>query len=442
LEPASSSSYQVGYDFLGILICLVFSAFFSGTETALTALSNARISQLSEQYPYLNRLLKRWQEKPALILSTILIGNNLVNILGAVLAGRIANYYLQDYAEAAAVGVMTFIVLMIGEITPKTYSKLNSERVVKAVIPFLQLIDLILYPFSFLLSRFASRLVRILGSRNPSDTSGISQSEIEYLIKTGSRLGVFDQKEHADLLNSALDFRETLVEEVMIPRTSAHFLSDSVTVAEAMEKISEWGNSRIPVYHDSFDQVVGLLFSKDLIQLQITRQISLDDSITGIIRKPLLYVPERQKIQKTLSLMQADRIHLAIVLDEYGGTSGIITLEDILEELVGDILDEYDSENIVILKGPGNRLVVDAGMSVDDLSEKLGIPFPDNNDYHSVGGFLISQSGNVPQKGYKFRYRSLQFRVIDADKRHIKKIEIRQIMAPSESTADLDSAEG
>lgn len=437
MEPASSSSYNVGFDILGVGICLLFSAFFSGTETALTTLSNAKIDNLCQQYPYLRRMLKRWQEKPALILSTLLIGNNLVNILSAILGGRIANYYLHNYAEAVAVGTMTFIVLMIGEITPKTYGKLNSEQVVKGAVPFLRLIYLISYPFSFLLSRFASGLVRILGSKNVTDNSGISQSEIEYLIKTGSQQGVFDQKEHGDLLNSALDFRQTLVDEVMIPRTSAHFLNDTTTVAEAMEKISEWGHSRIPVYHDNFDQVKGMLFSKDLIQLRISNRVGLDDPISAIIREPLLFVPERQKIQKTLKLMQGDRIHLAIVLDEYGGTSGIITLEDILEELVGDILDEYDSEHIIVLKGPGNRLLVDAGMSVGDLSEKLGITVPESGDYHSIGGFLISQTGNVPQKGYKFHFRNFQFRVIDADKRHIKRIEVRQISSPDESPSEL-----
>ncbi len=414
-------------EFVSVLFCLLFSAFFSASETALTVLSESKAHQLIEKHPLVAALLRKWMTKPSLLLSTILIGNNLVNILASVLAARIAHHYLGSYADAAAVGLMTLLILILGEVTPKTYAKLNAERFVVPALLFLKIFDFLFLPLSVVLSKFSRLLVRLLGGKD-TGTEGLTLTghDIAYLIKKGSEHGIFEEKEQGELLSSVVEFKETLVSEIMIPRTDAHFLETTDTVGEALRKISEWGHSRIPVYEESVDNVKGILLAKTLVSQFTTGSIDLKQPIAPYLRKPVLFAPESQKISETLKAMQARRTHMAVVVDEFGGTSGIITLEDILEELVGDIKDEIDKEEDPITTLKDNIISVDAHISIYDLEEELGIKLPEDGEYNSLGGFITAQAGCVPAKGYKLEYQGYFFRVAESDERHIARVEIRK----------------
>ncbi len=418
----------VQFEIIGVIVCLIFSAFFSGTETALTALSDTKVHHLLEKHPYAAGLLKKWMVKPSLILSTILIGNNLVNILASVLGANIAHHYLGSWADAAAVGVMTFILLVFGEITPKTYAKLNAEKVAVPALFMLRLFDMLFSPLAIILSKFARLLVRLMGGKDSGNEGlNITEHEIEYLIRKGSEHGVFEKEEQGELLSSVVEFRETVVGEIMIPRTDAHFLETTDTIGEAMKKISEWGHSRIPVYEESVDNVKGILLAKSLVADFTKGGVDLDRPIAPYLRKPVLFAPESQKINETLKTMQAKRTHMAVVVDEFGGTSGIITLEDILEELVGDIKDEVDKEEDQITKLKDNVISVDAHISIYDLEEEIDIKMPEDGEYNSLGGFITAQAGFVPAKGYKFEYQGFLFRVAESDDRHVTRVEIRKL---------------
>ncbi|HOW51659.1 MAG TPA: hemolysin family protein [bacterium] len=415
-------------EIIGVVVCLIFSAFFSATETALTTLSDTKVHHILEKHPHAAALLKKWMIKPSLILSTILIGNNLVNILASVLGANIAHHYLGSWADAAAVGIMTFIVLIFGEITPKTYAKLNPEKVAVPALFLLRLFDLLFSPLAIILSKFARLLVRLMGGKDSGHEGlNITEHEIEYLIKKGSENGVFEKEEQGELLSSVVEFRETVVGEIMIPRTDAHFLETTDTVGVALKKISEWGHSRIPVYEESIDNVKGILLAKSLVAEFTKGGVDLSRPIAPFLRKPVLFAPESQKINETLKTMQAKRTHMAVVVDEFGGTSGLITLEDILEELVGDIKDEVDKEEDPITKLKDNVISVDAHISIYDLEEELEIKIPDDGEYNSLGGFITAQAGFVPAKGYKFEYQGFLFRVAESDDRHVTRVEIRKI---------------
>ncbi len=422
------SDPSVQLEIAGVVICLIFSAFFSTTETALTALSDSKIHHILEKHPYAAALLRKWMVKPSLILSTILIGNNLVNILASVLGATIAHHYLGSWADAAAVGIMTFIILIFGEITPKTYAKLNAEKVVVPALFILRLFDLLFSPLAIILSKFARLLVRLMGGKDSGHEGlNITEREIEYLIRKGSEHGVFEKEEQGELLSSVVEFRETLVGEIMIPRTDAHFLETTDTIGDAMKKISEWGHSRIPVYDESIDNVKGILLAKSLVAQFTKGGVDLNQPIAPYLRKPVLFAPESQKINETLKTMQSKRTHMAVVVDEFGGTSGIITLEDILEELVGDIKDEVDKEEDQITKLKDNVISVDAHISIYDLEEEIDIKMPEDGEYNSLGGFITAQAGFVPAKGYKFEYQGFLFRVAESDDRHVTRVEIRKI---------------
>ena len=423
---------------LGVVLCIILSAYFSGTETALTALSNAESEKLAKKWKFIAPVIKRWNANPALVLSTILIGNNIVNILGALLSGKIAYHFLSDYqtgvADAVAVSVMTVMVLIFGEVTPKTFAKINPGSWLVPSLIFLRMFQWILVPFSHVLSKFAQMVVKLMGGE--MQTTGLTQTDIEHLIRLGNHQGVFEEVEQGELLTSVLEFKYTMVKEIMLPRTDTHFLDSETTLEEALDKIEQWGHSRVPVFGESVDDIIGILYVKDLVSL-IKPDVDLSKDISRLVRTPVSFVPETQKINETLKTMQAGGTHMSIVVDEFGGTAGIITLEDIIEELVGDIRDEDDKEEDYIVKIKEDEIIVDAHISISDLEEELDIMIPDDGEYNSLGGFLISEVGNVPPEGFIFKYSNYEFTVVESNERHIVKIRIK--IHPSENGNDTQT---
>jgi len=427
-------------ELVGVVVCIIMSAYFSGTETALTALSEIKTSVMGERYPFIQPVFKRWAENPGIILSSILIGNNIVNIFGTLLGGNITYKLMSDYnpaiADLTAGTVMTVLILIFGEVTPKTFAKVNPDKVIVPALFIFRMIEWILLPFSYILSNFAHAVVRIMGGQKGQ--SGLTQTDIEYLIEKGNDQGVFEQEEQGELLSSVIEFKHTLVKEIMTPRTDTNFLETDTTIKEALDKVEEWGHSRIPVFEDSLDNIRGILYVKDMVTLITKEKTVLSDTINTIIRTGVFYVPETQKINETLKKMQEDGTHMAIVVDEFGGTAGIITLEDIIEELVGDIRDEddHDEDQIVMLKD--NVLLVDAHISVSDLEEELEISIPDDGEYNSLGGFIVNEVGNVPPEGYILKYNGYEFKVVESNERHIVKVEIRILKDEDETDLPVD----
>lgn len=418
------------FELVGVILCIIISAYFSGTETALTALSDVKLLELKKKWKFIAPTLKKWNKDPSLILSSILIGNNVVNILGALLSGKIAhNLLFKSYgaavADVVAVAVMTLAVLIFGEITPKTFANVNPEKWAVPALFVLRMTSWIIYPFSFVLSRFAKKMVKVMGGNDKS--SGLTQTDIEYIIREGNDKGIFEQEEQGDLLASVIEFKDTMVKEIMTPRTDSHLLESNTTIAETLDKVEEWGHSRIPVYEDSVDSIKGILYVKDLVGLLSKNNLRTDDTISSILREKVNYVPETQKINETLKTMQAGETHLSIVVDEFGGTSGIITLEDIIEELVGDIRDEDDKEEDQVVNLREDVNLVLAHISIGDLEEEMGIEIPDDADYNSLGGFIINEVGNVPEVGFRMRYKGNEFTIVESNEKHIVKVEIRKL---------------
>ena len=424
-------------EFIVLAACLLFSAFFSGTETALTALSHSRTKQLIDEGDRFSPVLKAWLERPNRLLTTLLVGNNLVNILGSILAGRIAHYYLDSYADAVAVAAMTAVVLVFGEVTPKTYAKHNPERVAVPAMYLVRLFEYAFFPVAWSLARFGRGLVRVVGGNASSDGPSVTEGEIEYMIELGQKEGVFEEDARGELLTSALEFNEIIAKEIMIPRTQAHFLQVDTPLKEALEKAIAWGHSRIPVYGATLDQVEGVLYAKDLLQAAAAEPRK-PRALNRVIRRSLLIVPETQHVSDTLREMQRRRLHLGVVVDEFGGTAGLITIEDIVEELVGEIRDEYDKEEEPLRQVDDDHYIVDAQMSIFDLGEELSVEFPDDGEYESVGGFVISQLGRVPEVGTTLEFAGLQFRVLAANDRRISRIRIERLPPPTQDDEDVE----
>lgn len=427
-------------ELIGVVLCIILSAYFSGTETALTALSNAESTKLAEKWKFIAPILKKWNTDPGLVLSSILIGNNIVNILGALLSGKIAYHFLSEYqngiSDIAAVVVMTVLVLIFGEVTPKTFAKINPKKWVVPSLFFFRMFQWILIPFSYTLSKFAHIAVKIMGGELKN--TGLTQTDIEHLIRLGNHEGVFEEEDQGELLTSVLEFKYTMVKEIMLPRTDTHFLDSETSIREAMEKIEQWGHSRVPVFGESVDDITGILYVKDIIGLVGKPDTDLSKSIADLVRTPVSFVPETQKINETLKTMQAGCTHMAIVVDEFGGTAGIITLEDIIEELVGDIRDEDDKEEDYIVKLKEDEILVDAHISISDLEEELDISIPDDGEYNSLGGYITNEVGNVPPEGFVMNYNNYEFTVVESNERHIVKIRIKIHSVPEDSKEQTD----
>jgi len=335
----------MAFEFFILIICIVLSAFFSATETAFTSLSRLKVSHMVERRLPGARLVKKLKEEPAKLLSTVLIGNNIVNIGASVLATTIVLRTTETMgwggigmAAGIATGIMTFFILVFGEITPKTVAIRHAEAMALFCAWPIFIISIILTPIAAFLAFFSTPFIYLFGGRIPEGGPFVTAEEIKLLIAAGAKEGVIERGEK-EMISSIFEFGETNVSEVMTPRPDIKAVEDSSPLEEVLKLIAETGHSRIPVYEGNLDNITGVVYAKDLLSC------SHEDPLKKYLHTAL-FIPESKKIDDLMRQMQAARTHIAVVVNEFGTTSGIVTLEDLVEEIVGEIHDEFERRRI------------------------------------------------------------------------------------------------
>ncbi len=411
---------SLGIEIGVIIISIILSAFFSATETALTSLSPLKIRHIMEEKGDSASSLSLWLHYPGNVLNTILFANNLVNILASVLAARIMEQVFASASIGLTTGIMTFIILIFGEITPKTFAKNNAQTVAIFNMKILRIFYYISYPITYIMSFFVTAILKLTGG-SADNNSKMTEDELEFLINIGEKEGVLGVSK-GEMLANIFDISDMHVKEVMVPRIDIKALNEKSTREEFLELFKKTEFSRIPVYRESLDNIIGILYIKDVIKLFDT-EFTMED-VLRFMREPL-FSPETKKIDIMLKEFQKNRLHLAVVIDEYGGTAGIVTMEDILEEIVGDIIDEFDEVDDEITKINDNMFLVDARMDIDDFCEEFELKKTDKmSEYETLGGFVFDMFGEIPNIGDEFEWAGYKFTVRTMQDRKLGKIEI------------------
>lgn len=417
----------------GLLIgfLLFLSGFFSGSETALFSLSWVDLEKLSEKNHPRGALVRRLLDEPRKLLVTILVGNESVNISTSIFVATIISALIgtDDWLVVTLAGtaVVTPLLLVFGEITPKTIAVRYNERFATTVARPLQFFSRVILPVRWVLSTVADVIVRPSEGKSENGPEGIEKEEFRALIDMGEKDGVLDESEGA-LFRNVFEFGDTLVSEIMTPRTDMESLHVEVPLTDVLGKVIESHFSRIPVYGEDKDDVVGILYAKDLLQKRV-RSGEVKDLAT-LLRKPF-FVPLTKKAVDLFTELRREMIHLAIVVDEYGGMAGMVTMEDLLEELFGEIMDETDSEEMLCREIGDRAYLASAMLPVEDFNEIAGIDLP-TGQVDTLGGFVLSLFGRVPVQGETIEHKDVRFHVKSVAGPRILEVEA-QIIDPEES---------
>lgn len=409
-----------------LILLLALSAFFSASETAITSSGRGKILALIERYPYQKRFFDWLLRDIQRALTIVLISNNLVNIAASAVATSLAIMMLGQKGVFVSVAAMTILIVVFGEIFPKSVAIVRSDTVLAYSLPLLRLLDILLAPFLWLMLQVVRGLGVIfkvdLKARHPF----VTREEFEQMVNIGEESGALEEVERK-MIHGIISFEETRVYEIMVPRTDMDAVSSDATVSEAMRIFQEHGHSRVPVYDESPDDIVGILYVKDTIPSLLEGDLS--QPVSSIMRQAL-FVPESMRVVELFNTMKGRHVHMAIVVDEYGGVAGIATLEDLLEEIVGEIQDEYDKEKPTLLPEEDGSYLVQGHLSLEDLSDFLGSSF-ESEDAESLGGLVLSISGDFPSPGETIHYTShsdgrvWEIEVLEVEDHRIKLLRLR-----------------
>ena len=408
-----------------LVILILLSGFFSAAEAALSAYRSNYLEKLDEEkHPKTYAVLKRWLKDPNSMLTGIVIGNNVVNIL----ASSIATVVIVDYfgnkgsSVALATAIMTILILIFGEITPKLMARNNSSKIAESVSVIIYVISIILTPIVACLI-FISRLVgRILGVNMTSPQLMITEEDIISFVNVGNAEGIIEEDEK-EMIHSIVTLGETNAKEVMTPRTSMLAFEGTKTINEVWDEILENGFSRIPVYNETIDDIIGILYVKDL--MEHIKNGDLNSPISEFVRTPY-YVPETKSIIEILKEFRTLKVHIAMVLDEYGGVVGLVTIEDLIEEIVGEIRDEYDDEEDSFYKKiADNEYEVDAMTDIETINKDLELELPISEDYESLGGLIVTTLGRICNVGDEIEIDNIHLKVLEVDKMRVSKVFIK-----------------
>ncbi|WP_208585736.1 hemolysin family protein [Gracilibacillus suaedae] len=400
-----------------LVILIMLSAFFSSAETAYSSVNKIRLKHFAEKGRAGSERALHIAEHFDQTLSTILVGNNIVNIAAASISATIAaELFGGSLALIGSTIMMTILILIFGEILPKSLAKEHAESYSLIISNVLYVLIKILTPVNFLFLQLKALVSKIFAKKH--QLPSVTEEEIKYMLDISEEEGVID-KEERELLYRSMDFDDTVAEEVLTPRIDMVAIEVNQSIDEIKQVFFEERFSRIPVYEDTVDNIIGILSEKEFL----THLVKYEKvNIRELLREPL-FVTESMKVSALLPQLQKEKIHIAIVLDEFGGTSGLITLEDILEEIVGEIWDEQDEKVNAISKIHDHLYVFDAQFQLDDFAEVFNIKPPESS-YHTIGGWVIENIETIPSKGDSFQYNNFLIIVEEVSDRRVKKVKI------------------
>lgn len=400
-------------------ILLGLSAFFSGSETALTSLSKIQLENIRKTRTKGYQALHKLKDKPKKMLITILIGNNLVNIWLSALSTLMATNYFQSNVLGIVVGIVTFLILVFGEILPKNFCVVYNKKIALLVARPILIIQVIMWPAIKILEIINYSFFTILNLEEPNTT--VTEEEIKTTLALGKKHGTLD-KESTEIMNEVLDFSNTRVDEIMTPINDVFTLSANKKLCDIKHKIVETTFSRIPIYDTVKKEYVGILHVSEVVRALSQNKDNI--TLKNLSLNPVLYVPETKKIGELLKNFQDQRNHVAIVIDEYGNIDGLVSLEDVIEELVGDILDETDREEHFIKKVNKNEYIIDGRVTLDYLKKRLKINLK-SDEVNTVNGYILESFGRVPKKENKMNWGRKEIIIKSCSKTKVKKVKLK-----------------
>jgi len=402
------------------LVLVLFSAFFSMAETSLTSLGKFKIRTMLEEGKRGSKHVEKATENKEKLLSTVLIGSNISNIaLGAMVTAFALSIAGNNAASIAiATGIATLIVLIFGEMSPKTVALAHPEKIALLVARPLRLMMVIFAPIAAILNLFITTALGPFGfSRNKSESS-ITENELKTMLEVGFEEGVIEQDEHK-MMGNVMEFDDVLAKDVMTPRTEMVVVDLSFTYTEVLEVFSGAGLSRLPVYQDNIDNIVGVLHIKDFISAGTVRSFSVKD----YMREPF-FTLELKRTREIFTEMRRANSSLAVILDEYGGTAGLLSMEDLIEEIVGEIFDEHDDVRQEVEYIDEHEYVVGGAMKIDDFNEMAGSSLA-SEEYESVGGYVMGLAGGIPKAGMSMHDGKITFVVEEMERNSIERLRIK-----------------
>ena len=418
------------WQIISLVILIVLSSFFSMSETALMSLSKIRLRHMVEAGVPGAELVEKLTEDPNRLLGTILIGNNVVNIGASAMATVLATNIFGNGGVGIATGIMTILVLIFGEITPKSIAKQKSEAVALKVARPIEFLVIIFKPLVYIFTAISSMFIRILGGDPSEAKSFITHEELKTMVGVSEQEGVLENDEKEMIFN-VFEFADLQVKDVMVQRVDIVSVDKEASYDEVMDVIKNERFSRIPVYNQTIDNIIGVLNIKDLATIENLRA---DFNVSKYIREPF-YTFEFKKIVELFKEMKKTRNHIAVVLDEYGGTVGLVTIEDLVEEIVGEIEDEYDEEKNPVEVITENEYLVEGSLRLHDISDLIGINI-DSEEFDSVGGLMIEDLGRMPEEQEEVIVNNIRFIAEEIEKNRIKKV--RMIINIEESKVAND----
>ena len=417
-----------------LIVALLLAALSAAAETALTSVSKIRMRTLAEEGDIRAQRVVRVIEKPQVFLTSILVTSNVSVIVASTVATLLALHISTSWGGVVSTVVLALFVLIFCEITPKTAEVQSPERWAKRLVGPVEALSTLLRPINRVLIAVTAGIVRLVGGQPVKHGPFVTEEELRLLVEVGEEEGVLEEDER-EMIHNVFELADTAVREVMVPRIDMVTIEAEDTVEDAMRLIVQGGQSRIPVMENSIDNIIGVLYAKDLLRVVANGQHPA--SVKSLVR-PAYFVPESKRLDDLLRELQQQRVHMAIVVDEYGSVAGLVTIEDVVEEIIGDIQDEYDREEQLVERVGENEFIVDAKISLDEFNELVDLELT-SEDYDTLGGFLFAQLDKIPTVGDVVRYQNLTMTVLGTKGRRITKVRVVR-HAPEDTAEDTSQA--
>ncbi|MBT3397370.1 HlyC/CorC family transporter [archaeon] len=407
---------MVGTQIAILVVLIILSAVFSGIETALVSINMIKVRALVKQKRRGSETLFRLKQNPQKLIITLLIGNNLANIGAASLATVVFMNIFGSSGVGIATGIMTFIVLIFGEITPKTFAAQNSEKISLTVARPIELLSFLFSPFVWFFGIISSAILKLVGS---GEEKKLSEEELETIVTMGRKEGILSG-EAAEMMHNVLKFEGTRVTEIMTPKSGVHMIEAQEKLKDVLDYIVKTPFSLYPVYSRNKDNIVGIIDVDDV--LKYVKNKKLDTKISTIAKK-VTFVPKSKEIDDLLTELEGKKIPMVIVVDEYGKVAGIVTVEDILEEIVGDIFDKSRRRSVNIKKVSEKLIRVDARATIEEINKNLQLGLRGEH-FETIAGFIEHRLQRVPKRGEKIKLKDVTLEIVKADKQGIQSVNI------------------